>query len=90
MEVRQKVKDDFNRLQIAQAQDVEEAAKGVLSAQSALSRALSVGSLSLAQAPAAAACMHQQPHMRDGAVNEGWGQRGRRTRERLFARGTSR
>jgi hypothetical protein len=59
MEMRQKVKDDFNRLQIAQAQDVEEAAKGVLSAQSALSRALSVGSLSLAQAPAAAAAAIQ-------------------------------
>ena len=40
--------------------------------------------------PFTAACMHQQPHMRDGAVNEGWQKWGRRTRERLFARGTSR
>ena len=60
VEMRQKVKDDFNQLQISHAEDEEEAARRVFAAKRALSSVVSgVASSSFAQSPAAAAAVVQ-------------------------------
>ncbi len=60
VEMRQKVKDDFNQLQISHAEDEEEAARRVFAAKRALSSVASgVASSSFAQSPAAAAAVVQ-------------------------------